>query len=225
MERATIINVGDETTMDANGAVRSVQAADLIMPAEQAQELWSPRQLENLARTYWRFLTRVTLGLIRVKYTDEGRYVCLLFRPFVLLSFQVPEYEMDGERGVVRWRIAKGVLVSKEGRGGNGFLEIEMHRYPTDEPDRSRLHVEVEVANFYPAIASRLGRWLYTNTQSRIHVLVTHGFLRSLAKLKLAESRVGRFARVEEVPPPGPRPTPTDGSLRDNEPNVQIQSL
>lgn len=40
--------------------------------------------------------------------------------------------------------------------------------------------------------ASRLGRWLYENTQSRIHVIVTHGFLRSLAKLDLAESRVGK---------------------------------
>ncbi|MCW2992161.1 MAG: hypothetical protein JWM73_2755, partial [Solirubrobacterales bacterium] len=58
-------------------------------------------------------------------------------------------------------------------------------------------------------------RWLYTNTQSRIHVLVTHGFLRSLARLKLAESRVGRFARVEDVPDPGARPTPTDRSRRD----------
>ncbi|MCW2992148.1 MAG: hypothetical protein JWM73_2742, partial [Solirubrobacterales bacterium] len=199
MERATILNFGDETTMDANGAVRSVQAADLVMPEEQAEALWSPRQLENLARTYWRFLTRVTLGLIRVKYTDEGRFVCLLFRPFVLLSFQAPEYEMDADRGIVRWRIEKGVLVSARGRGGNGFLEIDVRRGAADEPGCSRLHVEVEVANFYPAIASRLGRWLYTNTQSRIHVLVTHGFLRSLARLKLAESRVGRFARVEDV--------------------------
>lgn len=201
--------------MDANGAVRSVQAADLIMSSEQAQALWSPRQLENLARTYWRFLSRVTLGLIRVKYTDEGRFVCLLFRPFVLLSFQAPEYEMDDDRGIVRWRIEKGVLVSAAGRGGNGFLEIDVFRCDADEPGTSRVHVEVEVANFYPAIASRLGRWLYVQTQSRIHVLVTHGFLRSLAKLELAQSRVGRFARVEDVPDPGNRPTPTDRSRSD----------
>lgn len=215
MERASILNLGDETTMDANGAVRSVQAADLIMTTEQAQALWSPRQLENLARTYWRFLTRATLGLIRVKYTDEGRFVCLLFRPFVLLSFQAPEYEMDDERGIVRWRIDTGVLVSAAGRGGNGFLEIDVFRCDTDEPDKSRVHVEVEVANFYPAIASRLGRWLYVQTQSRIHVLVTHGFLRSLAKLQLAQSRVGRLARIEDLPDPGNRPTPTDRSRGD----------
>lgn len=209
MERALIENLGDETAMDANGAVRSVQAADLIMRDEQAEALWSPRQLENLARTYWRFLTRVTLGLVRVKYTERERFVCLLFRPFVLLSFQAPEYEMDDDRGVVRWRIEKGVLVSGRGRGGSGFLEIEVHRCPAYTAGLTRLHVEVEVANFYPAIAHRVSRWVYTNTQSRIHVIVTHGFLRSLARLKLAQSRVGRFARVDEVPDPAPRPTPT----------------
>jgi len=206
-ERALIENLGDDTSMDERGAVRSVQAADLLMPEAAAEGLWSPRQLENLARTYWRFLTRITLGLIRVKYTEGERYVCLLFRPFVLLSFQAPEYAMNAERGLVRWRIEKGVLVSKEGRGGNGFLEIDIRRCPADAPGRARVHVEVEVANFYPAIASRLGRWIYTNTQSRIHVIVTHGFLRSLAKLKLAESKVGRFASIDDVPDPDPRPT------------------
>ncbi len=39
-----------------------------------------------------------------------------------------------------------------------------------------------------------MARWFYANTQSRIHVLVTHGFLRSLARLELEESAVGRFA-------------------------------
>ena len=71
-------------------------------------------------------------------------------------------------------------------------------------PVSARLHVEVEVANFYPAIASGLGRWIYNATQSRIHVIVTYGFLRSLARLDLAESRVGRFARIEDVPDPPP---------------------
>jgi len=56
------------------------------------------------------------------------------------------------------------------------------------------VHVEVEVANFYPALSTFVARWVYVNTQSRIHVLVTHGFLRSLARLKLEESAVGRFS-------------------------------
>jgi hypothetical protein len=213
--RSVVTAPEDDTTMDPQGAVHSVQAADLIMPEADAEALWSPRQLENLARTYWRFLTRVTLGLVQVKYTEGERFICLLFRPFVLLRFQAPEYEMDQRRGIVRWRIERGVLVSRRGRGGNGFLEIDVRRRASDEPGQARIHVEVEVANFYPAIASRLGRWIYTNTQSRIHVLVTHGFLRSLGRLDLAQSRVGRFARIEDVPDPGERLTPTERSERD----------
>ena len=78
----------------------------------------------------------------------------------------------------MRWRIEKGLLVAAPGRGGDGYLEIDVRRLDCDVPGSQRINVEVEVANFYPAIASRLGRFLYTNTQSRIHVIVTHGFLR-----------------------------------------------
>jgi hypothetical protein len=59
--------------------------------------------------------------------------------------------------------------------------------------DPAKLDIDVEVANFYPAIASRLGTPVYEATQSFVHVLVTHAFLRSLATLELAESKVGRL--------------------------------
>jgi hypothetical protein len=200
--RAVIRSPDEHTvTNPKTGAVTSIQAADISLPAAAVQEIWSPMYLERLARTYWRFLTRCTLGIIRVKYTEAERHVCVLFRPFVLLSFKAPEYEMDATRGIVRWNIDKGVLVSREGRG-RGHLEIDVQRRPPGPDGRAVLHVEVEVANFYPALAFRIGRWFYANTQSRIHVIVTHGFLRSLARLDLAESRVGRFATVDDVPDP-----------------------
>jgi hypothetical protein len=193
-ERAVIADLGDSTSLDWDtGAVRSVQKADLVIEESALREIWTPAHLERLARTYWRFLTRVTLGLIRVRYADGERSVVLVARPLKLLSFQAPEYEMDPMRGLVRWRIARGLLVSRRGRNGRGYLQIEVRRSPGDDPDHARLHVEVEVANFYPSIASRLSRRLYNATQSRIHVIVTYGFLRSLARLDLAESRVGRF--------------------------------
>jgi hypothetical protein len=118
----------------------------------------------------------------------------LLIPPLKLLTFQAPEYEMDPARGLVRWRIARGLLVARRGRDGGGYLQIEVRRSPSADPALVNLHVEVEVANFYPSIASGFGRPLYDLTQSRIHVLITHGFLRSLARLDLAESRVGRLA-------------------------------
>jgi len=152
--------------------------------------------LERLARTYWKYLSRVSLGLIRVRYTPLERTVVLIGRPFVLLRFDAPEYEMTATRGIVRWRIRDGLLVARK---NEGYLEIDVRKVPGEEPGEARIHVEVEVASFYPAIATWLTRWFYSQTQSRIHVLVTHGFLRSLAKLELEESAVGRYATVADV--------------------------
>jgi hypothetical protein len=192
--RAVIAELRDSTSLDWDtGAVRSVQRADLVIEESALREIWTPEHLERLARTYWRFLTRVTLGLVRVRYTERERSVVLLARPLTLLTFQAPEYEMTAERGLVRWRVERGLLVSRKGRNGRGYLQIEVRRSPGADAERARLHVEVEVANFYPSIASRLSRRLYNATQSRIHVIVTYGFLRSLARLDLAESRVGRL--------------------------------
>ena len=52
------------------------------------------------------------------------------------------------------------------------------------------VRIEVEVANFYPAIAAGFSKPVYMVTQAFLHVLVTHAFLRSLATLELAESKV-----------------------------------
>jgi hypothetical protein len=204
---AVVYNLCDATTIDGSGAVRSVQSADLDLPRAELEQLWSPAYLERLARTYWRFLSRVTLGLVHVVYTERERFVVLIARPLKLLTFQAPEYEMNADRGIVRWRIERGLLVARRGRGGGGYLQIDVLRLPSDDPERARLHVAVVVSNFYPAIAHRLSRWVYSQTQSRIHVVVTYAFLRSLAQLDLAESQVGLLAQgIEDVPDPAPEP-------------------
>jgi hypothetical protein len=189
-EDAVISDPDDHTVMDSRGAVRSIQAADVTMPEGELEEIWTPLYLERLARTYWKYLSRVSLGLIRVEYTPTERMVVLLRRPFVLLRFGAPEYEITDGRGIVRWRIHDGVLVA---RRDQGYLEIDVRRTDADKPGYAQAHVEVEVANFYPAIATWVARWFYKITQSRIHVLVTHGFLRSLARRELEMSAVGRF--------------------------------
>jgi hypothetical protein len=190
---AVIRDLEEHSVMDERGAVRSIQAADLTLPAAELESMWSPMYLERLARTYWKYLSRVTLGLIRVTYTETDRNVVLLARPFVLLRFLAPEYETTADRGIVRWRIKDGLLVSPRGRGGDGYLEIDVRRLPSGEPGQAKVHIEVEVRSFYPAIATLFTRFVYSHTQSRIHVIVTHGFLRSLARLELEQSAVGRF--------------------------------
>ena len=202
----TIGPLHDETSVDAEtGAVTSRQAADIVLPAAAIVSFWNPEHLERVARTYWTTLERFSLGLIHIEYTPTERAVVFLVPQLRLLTFKAPEYEMDECRGIVRWRIEKGLLVSKPGRAGDGYLEIEIRRH--DEPERGkvRLNVAVEVANYYPALGG-LSRRLYAATQSKIHVVSCNYFLRRLVRRDLAPSRIGHFAgpaSPEQAPDPG----------------------
>jgi hypothetical protein len=198
--RAVIASPRESTVVARDGAVCSVQSVELSVAAADLERLWNPTNLENLGRTYWRFLSRVTLGLIRVVYGENERRVVLLGRPLTLLRFEAPEYVLESDHGKVRWRIRDGLLVARTGRGC-GFLSLDVRREGAgaDSNGRPKLRIEVEVANFYPAIAVGFSMPVYEATQSSIHVLVTHAFLRSLATLDLAESKVGRLAIPEPV--------------------------
>jgi hypothetical protein len=203
---AEVGKLEDETSVDAEtGAVTSRQAADIVLPAEAIGSFWNPEHLERVARTYWTTLQRFTLGLIHVEYTPTERAVVFLLPQLRLLTFKAPEYEMDACRGIVRWRIEKGILVSKPGRAADGYLEIDIRRHDEAERGKVRLRVAVEVANYYPAIGG-LSRRLYSATQSRIHVISCNYFLRRLVRRDLSMSRVGHFAgptRPEDAPDPG----------------------
>ena len=85
------------------------------------------------------------------------RFVVLVFPFLKLLTFQAPEYEMDHTRGIVRWRIERGLLVARRGKEGRGHLQIDVRRLPSRSEGMERLRIEVEVASFYPAIAFGFG--------------------------------------------------------------------
>jgi hypothetical protein len=189
--RAAIVSPPRSTVISSDGAVRSAQSAELTLPRTELDRIWNAPNLENLGRTYWRFLSRVTLGLIRVRYGTDERRVVFLARPLTLLRFEAPEYTFESDHGTIKWRIRDGLLVSRGGRGC-GFLAINVTRIDDGSDDGlARVRIEVEVANFYPAIAEGFSTPVYEATQSSIHVLVTHAYLRSLATLDLARSKVG----------------------------------
>jgi hypothetical protein len=197
----------------ADGSVTTRQVAEVTLPRAELDRIWSPEYLERLARTYWRFLTRVSLGILRVLYKPDSREIVALFRPLTLLRFHAPEYETEPDRGTVTWRIDKGLLVAPIGRG-KGFLRITVQRCPPedgDEPRMAKALVSSEVANFYPTIGgwgwfAKIGNFLYRITQLRIHVIVTNAFLRSLARLDLAPSVVGALRREAGAAPQPDRP-------------------
>jgi hypothetical protein len=190
-----------------DGSVTTKQVADIYLPQSELDRIWSVEYLERLARTYWRFLTRVSLGLIRVRYGPDSREIVLLTRPFVLLTFHAPEYETEPDLGRVTWRINKGLLVAPHGRG-KGYLRIEVERREDWSDGYGGLQVArvtSEVGNFYPMIGgwgwfAKIGRFVYRITQLAIHAVVTEAFFRSLARLDLAPSVVGAMrAKAEEA--------------------------
>jgi hypothetical protein len=201
--RVSIVRV-PKSGYSEDGAVGSRQVAEVTLPRSELERIWSPEYLERLARTYWRFLSRFSLGLLRVLYSEESREVVLLTRPFVLLRFRKPEYRIDTDGGTVTWPIERGVLVARRGRG-RGFLRLSVRRQAGgDGPGDVALLVSSEVVHFYPTIATRFSRWIYEQTQLRLHVIVTHAFLRSLANLELDRSVVGALR---------PSPPPADAEL------------
>lgn len=189
-----------------DGSVTTRQKAELTVACETLDRMWTAENLENLARTYWAFLIRMSLGILNVRYGPESREI-VAFGRIVLLRFHTPDYEAGSDYGCVTWRINKGLLVAPGGRN-KGHLRICVER-PPDLNGTGEVTVTVtsEVGAFVPMLTlpglralSGFGRWLYRQTQLRVHVIVTHAFLKSLSNLELEESHVGAL----RVSPPDP---------------------
>jgi hypothetical protein len=202
--RVKIVHVAEQG-YQPDGSVSTRQEAEVTVPRETLDRLWTSENLENLARTYWAFLTRMSLGILKIRYGQDSREI-VAFGRIVLLRFHKPEYETGSERGCVTWRINRGFLVAPGGRN-KGHLKICVER-PADVngDDETTVHVSSEVGAFVPMLTfpglrslSGFGRWIYKQTQLRIHVIVTHAFLKSLGNLELESSRVGSL----RISPPG----------------------
>ena len=189
----------------ANGPLRSVQEAELAMTAERLDELWTPANLERFARGYWRYLNRISLGLLRIAYSGASRSVVLVWRR--LRPSALP-------RAAVRHgpRVRPGHLADRARRPGfpqwpGPRIPALRRATPGAGPDgEGRIRVRAVVANFYPFLrgsgrVARLGSFVYSQTQLRIHVLVTRGYLRSLERGELPPLRPERAAVYRETAP------------------------
>jgi hypothetical protein len=181
--RVAILPDPQRSPIALDGPLESEQSALVRMPPEQLDALWHSEVLERLARAYWQHLNRLSRGTLRVKYGESSQSVMLLGR-IELLRFRSPRIETDPGRGRVSWPIDKGLLVARRGRG-QGELAIEVNRRGPGEA-----LVSARVSNFYPwlrgsGVFARLGRLVYAQTQLRIHVFVTKGFLRSLRRFEM----------------------------------------
>ena len=205
--RVKIVHVAEQGYAP-DGTITTLQEAEIAVPRSTLDELWRVENLENLARTYWAFLMRISLGLLKIRYGPDSREIVALGF-IVLLRFHKPEYETSGTRGCVTWPIKEGLLVAPGGRN-KGHLQICVIRPEREDgSDEVPVTVTSEVGGFLPTLSfpglrrlSDLGRWFYRQTQLRAHVIVTHAFLKSLGNLELQESQVGAL----RIQPPAEEP-------------------
>jgi hypothetical protein len=208
-------------TLDAAGRARSVQAAELALRPDTFDAIWSVAGLDRVGRAYWRFLTRITLGLIRVVRTPDADLVVLLIRPAVLLAFGPPDYVLDADHGLITWQIRGGLLsvanpdppatttaatptTAAAPAPANGVLRIELRRLDRTRLGRCAVRVEVSVVGFRPMIARRFGPTAYARTQALVHVFVTHSFMRSLTRTRLASLEIpAEPLPADDSPTPG----------------------
>ena len=207
--QVSILDPEEQIRVRPSGAVGSVQEAEITVERGLLERIWNVDSLELMARAYWAFLRRMSLGIIRVEYAAASRTVAAFGR-IPLLRFGAPRYETEEGRGRVTWPIDRGLLVAREGRG-KGALRVSIERCDRDGVDdeadagldRVRLIAKVEVENFYPGIRgrgrfARFGAWFYAQTQLRIHVIVCNAYLRSLPRLD--------FPAIDRTEMPSERP-------------------
>lgn len=193
-----ILEPDDNVRVHRSGAVGSVQEAEIVVDRQFLEGIWNADSLELLARGYWSFLRRMSLGIIRMVYAHDSRTVTA-FGLVPLLRFGKPRYETEDGIGQVTWPIDRGLLVAGEGRG-KGHLRVSVKRCDRDgiddevdaDSEEVRIIARVEVQNFYPGIRgrgqfARLGAFFYAQTQLRIHVIVCNAYLLSLPKLDFPE--------------------------------------
>ena len=210
--QVSILKPEEQVRVRASGAVGSVQEAEIVVDRELLDGIWTANNLELIARGYWAFLRRMSLGIIRVEYAADSRTV-KAFGRIPLLRFGAPRYEAEEGFGKVEWPIDRGLLVAVEGRG-KGALRVSVQRCDRDgvddeadaRLDRVRLIAKVEVENFYPGLRgrgrfARIGAWFYAQTQLRIHVFVCNGFLKHLPRLEFPQ--VDRSAMPSDLPTAG----------------------
>jgi hypothetical protein len=183
---------GGHEEVAQRGPVGSVHEAELLVEPEAVESLLAADFLKQVAVAYWRFLGRISLGLLRVRREPDHQSLVLLLTRAVLLRFRAPRYNEGPDWAEVAWQIDRGLLVARAGRG-RGSLRIRIQRGALDsqKPGEARLLMRMEVTGYHPRCRgdgrfAPLGAWIYGHTQAQIHRLVLRGFMRSLAKLEFS---------------------------------------
>ena len=115
---------GGREEVARRGPVGSVHDAKLLVPAEASGPLVTSVLLKRVACEYLRFLCRISLGLLRVRFGAGHQAIALLLPRAALLRFRAPRYSEGSDWAEVGWDIERGLLVAREDVDGapSGFV-------------------------------------------------------------------------------------------------------
>ena len=170
---AVLVSSSEETLLQPGCAVRSLQHAELTVPAGALERYWSAGGLACLARTYWSPIRRRFRRVLRLIGGENGPRLVLAFAPLTLIRFGPPRLALGVDVAEVCWPIRGGILVLGDPAG---TLRIEARKGRTAEPtERALLRLTVAVEDFSPRLRGRgrflpVGTRLYRSTQLRIHL-------------------------------------------------------
>ena len=103
-------------------------------PADELDAIWSPMHLERLARTYWRYLSRVTLGPDpRRLHRDRARRRPPHAPVRAAALPRRPSTSSDADRGD-RALAHPRRAARRRAAATHGYLEIDVRRCPSEEP-------------------------------------------------------------------------------------------
>ena len=150
--------------MDAHGAVRSIQAADVTMPERaSSSELWTPTQ----PRAPRAHLLAVPLARDarpdpRRLHRRRARASCCCSARSCCCASTRPSTRSTRDRGIVRWRIENGLLVARAGAAATATSRSTSAAAPPTSratracTSRSRSRTSTRRSR------SRIARWFYT---------------------------------------------------------------
>lgn len=143
------------------------------------------REIEDLAATYFSYVSRRLFHLVGVRRTQPNKIAFTLAR-VTLLGFEVRDLSAESSRSRITYGITGGLLAQRKRPFGTLSISTELR-------DRSRTVFCLEVAEYHPRLAQYVGGAIYKLVQSPIHQWLGDGFV------TWAISRQWRFEEDTDV--------------------------